>query len=103
MVMSMKWAVGSPTEAVAQSIPYELGLVRHRLTRLETILAERSKLVTTTLVKEWYTGEEAAAYLGITMHALRRLVQRGRLKKAPGSYRYRFRKSTLDAYLEGKR
>lgn len=54
----------------------------------------------------WYTTDEAAEYLRITPEALRKHVQRGKLKASSTAalgrkFGLRFRRETLDAFITG--
>lgn len=54
--------------------------------------------------REWYTTAEAAAYCSVLPGAIKSAVLRGRLvpdaPAGPGVRTHRFRKATLDRYLE---
>ena len=53
-------------------------------------------------LKEWFSVEEAADYLGISINTLYKYVADGNIpfRKIPGSNLIRFRKRTLDIWLE---
>jgi excisionase family DNA binding protein len=50
----------------------------------------------------WFNSDDAAAYLGVARSTLHDLVADGKLPRAGArKTRLRFRKSTLDSYLDG--
>lgn len=54
-------------------------------------------------VKQCYTTDEAAAYIGIGRRELLRLVERGYVRKLRGFGKpFRFSKYELDRYLKGE-
>lgn len=55
----------------------------------------------------WFTTREAAEYLRMTPEAVRKAVERGRLKSATNStmgrrFGHRFRREALDAFITGE-
>jgi len=52
---------------------------------------------------ELLTPVAAAHYLGVSSHALRRLVDAGVVRVTPGEHGQRFARADLDAHLEASR
>lgn len=60
------------------------------------------KMLGNQVKKEWLSPDETAQYLGISINTLYKYVNEGKIpyKKIPGSNLLRFRKQSLDLWLE---
>lgn len=61
-----------------------------------------AKRLSTTVESPWYSPTEAALYLRMTVQALYKAAQRGRIKAHRLGRHYRFHRRDLDAALKGR-
>lgn len=73
------------------------------LKKLLDDIADLKKAINTNQkTKEWFTVHEASSYLGVSVNTLYKYVCESKVpyKKMPGSNLLRFRKRSLDVWLE---
>jgi len=89
------------TSPNAAPLTFELTLSAAQLDVLADLVAERQAVSQSPAEDGWLNSAQAAAYLGCTPDRLHDLVARRTLSHGRDGRRLLFRRSDLDAYVEG--